>query len=70
MDTTKTLLKKALKLKPQQRFSLIKGLIHSLDEPDKDIELIWAEEAEKRLKAYRLGKLKGITYKKVFGEEL
>ena len=38
MDTSKTLLKKALKLKPQQRFSLIEGLIQSLDEPDKDIE--------------------------------
>ncbi len=49
---------------------LIEGLIKSLDEPDKDIEQIWTEEAEKRLSAYRNGKLKGIPYKDIFGEEI
>lgn len=70
MESSKELLAKAMKLKPQERYSLIEGLIQSLDEPNKEIDAIWAEEAEKRLKAYRTGKLKGIPYKEVFGEDL
>ncbi|MCP4130991.1 MAG: addiction module protein [bacterium] len=70
METGKILLEKALKLKPQERFLLIESLIQSLDEPNKSIDKIWAEEAEKRLKAHREGKTKGVSYKEVFGEEL
>lgn len=58
--STKELLDEAMKLKPEERFTLVEGLIKSLDEPDKKLDEIWAEEAEKRLKAYREGKLGGI----------
>lgn len=70
MESGKSLLKKALQLKPQDRFLLIDGLIRSLDEPNKEIDEIWIEEAEKRLKAYREGKTQGIPFRTVFGEEL
>ncbi len=70
METTESLLKKALLLKPQDRFLLIDGLIHSLDEPNKEIDAIWAEEAGKRLKAHRAGMTQGIPSSEVFGEEL
>ncbi len=70
MEKSKSLLEKALMLKPQDRFTIIEGLIQSLDEPNKEIEQIWAEEAEKRLKAYRDGKLKGVPYKEIFGEDI
>ena len=70
MDTTESLLKKALLLKPQDRFLLIDGLIQSLDEPNKEIDAIWAEEASKRLKAHREGKTQGVQFREVFGEEL
>ena len=70
METPESLLKKALLLKPQDRFLLIDGLIHSLDEPNKEIDEIWAEEASKRLNAHREGKTKGIPFSEVFGEEL
>ncbi len=70
MEGSKSLLEKALMLKPQDRFTIIEGLIQSLDEPNKEIDQIWAEEAEKRLKAYRDGKLKGVPYKEVFGEDI
>ena len=63
---TKELLDEAMKLKPEERFSLVEGLIKSLDEPDKKLDEIWAEEAEKRLKAYRAGKLQGIPMEEVF----
>ena len=67
--STKELLKKALKLRPEERFALVEGLIKSLDEPDKKLDGIWAEEAEKRLKAYREGRLKGIPMEGIFKEE-
>lgn len=63
---TKELLDEAMKLKPKERFSLVEGLIKSLDEPDKKLDEIWAEEAEKRLKAYRAGKLQGVPMDEVF----
>jgi hypothetical protein len=62
MDNCESLLKKALLLKPQDRFLLIDGLIRSLDEPNKEIDAIWAEEAEKRLRAHREGKTVGVSY--------
>ena len=66
---TKKLLNEAMKLKPEERFILIEGLIKSLDEPDKRLDDIWADEAERRLKAYREGVLGGISMDEVFKEE-
>lgn len=67
--STKELLEEALKLKPEDRFTLVESLIRSLDEPDKKLDDIWAEEAEKRLKAYREGRLEGIPMEEIFKEE-
>lgn len=58
--SSKEILEQALKLKPGERFMVVEGLIKSLDEPDASIDALWAEEAEKRLKAYRAGALEGI----------
>ena len=66
---TKALLDEAMKLKPEERFSLVESLIKSLDEPDKKLDEIWAEEADKRLIAYREGTLKGIPMEEIFKEE-
>lgn len=62
----KEILEQALKLKPDERFMVIEGILKSLDEPDKTIDAIWAEEAEKRLTAYREGKLKGVPMEDIF----
>jgi putative addiction module component (TIGR02574 family) len=67
--STKELLDEVLKLKAEERFTLVEGLIKSLDEPDKKIDEIWADESEKRLKAYREGKLEGIPMEEIFKEE-
>lgn len=64
--SNKDILEMALKLKPEERFLIIEGLIKSIDEPDKNIDDIWAEEAEKRLKAYRVGKLETIPAEEIF----
>jgi putative addiction module component (TIGR02574 family) len=68
MESSKLLLEKALKLRPQERILLLEGLLHSLDEPDKDLDTIWSNEVKKRLNAYRNGKIKGVKYGDIFGE--
>ena len=69
MLTTKSILNQALKMQLADRFLIIEGLLHSLDEPDKTIEQIWAIEAEKRLQAYKAGLVKTVSYEAVFGQE-
>lgn len=70
MEFSKTLVENALQLKPQEKFVIIESLLLSLDEPNKKIDEIWTVEAEKRLAAYRSGKLKGVPFEKVFEEKI
>ena len=67
--SSKDVLEQALKLKPEERFMVVEGLIKSLDEPDSSLDAIWADEAENRLKAYRAGKVEGIPMEEIFKEE-
>ena len=68
MDS-KEVLEQALALRPDERFSVVEGILKSLDEPDTSLDAIWAEEAEKRLRAYREGNLEGIPMKEIFKEQ-
>ena len=63
------ILEKALRLPPEERFVIVEGLLKSLDVPDPDLDRIWADEAERRLEAYRNGKLSTIPIEEVFGNE-
>lgn len=56
---------KQKKLKPKERALLVENLIKSFDQPNKELDEIWADESEKRLKAYREGKLEGILMEQV-----
>ena len=58
----------ALKLDPAERFELVDQILHSLDRPDPEMDRIWLEEAERRLAAYRAGKVKGIPAGEIFGK--
>ena len=64
--SSKEILERAIALKPEERFIIVEGLLQSLDEPDRKIDQIWVEEAEKRLRAYRDGRLEGIPIEDVF----
>jgi len=66
---TDEILKQALKLKIEERFILVESLIKSIDEPDRKLDELWVEEAEKRLAAYREGRLEGIPMEEVFKDE-
>ncbi len=67
--SSKEILNQALELKPEERFIIVEGLLKSLDEPNLKIDKIWAEEAEKRLKAHREGKLDGIPMEEIFKDK-
>ncbi len=58
----------ALKLEPTERFELVDQILHSLDKHDPDMDRIWLEEAERRLTAYRAGKVSGIPAEEIFGK--
>lgn len=64
----KMLISKALELNPVDRFVIIEALVRSLDIPDTKVEKIWTKEAEKRLQAYKEGKLKTISFEDMLGE--
>ncbi len=61
MSPAKTILSKALHLKPAERFIIIEALIKSLDNPDPAVEKACAVEAGKSLRAYKAGKLKTVS---------
>jgi putative addiction module component (TIGR02574 family) len=64
--STKDILKEAISLKPEERYLIVETLVKSLDQPDVKIDEIWAEEAEKRLKAYRDKRLQGVPMEEIF----
>ena len=65
MTTTDNILKEALMLRPFEKAQLIDRLISSLDKPDKEIDELWAKEAEDRIDAYDQGKLRVVSLEQV-----
>ncbi|MGB9430139.1 MAG: addiction module protein [Gammaproteobacteria bacterium] len=66
--TTQDIVKQALQLEPAKRFELVEEILHSLDQPDPVMDAVWLEEAERRLAAYRTGKVKGIPAEDIVGK--
>jgi putative addiction module component (TIGR02574 family) len=64
--SNKEIIESALKLSPPEKLLIVESILKSLEEPNKEIENIWLEEAERRLKAYRDGKLAGIPMEDIF----
>jgi putative addiction module component (TIGR02574 family) len=54
------LLEQALTLNVNERTKLIDELFKSIDKPDEEIDQIWADEADRRLEAYRKGEIKAV----------
>ncbi len=65
MSTTDKILKEASTLSPFEKAQLIDKLISSLDKPDKEIDGLWAKEAEDRINAYEQKKMKAVSLEKV-----
>ncbi len=64
---TQEIVELALKLAPADRFEIAELVLQSLDRPDPEIDRVWIEEAERRLAAYRAGKVQGIPAEDIFG---
>ncbi len=64
MDS-KNIIYNALNLSPAERVFIIETLSQSLSEPDKDIDMYWKEEVEKRYSAYLSGKIRSIPYEEI-----
>ena len=57
----------AMKLPEQERARLARELIASLDaEIEPDVEALWLDEAERRLKELRSGKAQGVPAEEAF----
>jgi len=57
----------ALQLSIEERAQLAGRLLLSLDEPsESELEQLWLEEAERRLKEFREGRVRGIPADEVF----
>jgi putative addiction module component (TIGR02574 family) len=67
MIAPRNLISQAIQLKPAERFIIIEALIRSLDVTNPEIEEKWADEAQKRLEAYKDGKLDVIKFDEMFG---
>ena len=66
--TAKTLGVRARKLSPKDRIELVDDILTSLDEPDANIDRLWAKEAEERLAVYRRGEIKAIPLEQVLAK--
>ena len=63
-----SIVEEALTLKPIERLHLVDEILLSLDVPTKEIDFLWAEEAEKRLQAYSKGEVKILSSQEVFAK--
>jgi len=67
ISKTEQILQDALNLPPVERAELAENLLASFLLPlDKDIDELWAQEAEDRIDAYEEGRIKSVSAKKVF----
>ena len=48
-----------------EKLYLVDEILRDLDKPDPEIDRIWAEEARKRWKAYKSGKIQAVSYQDV-----
>jgi putative addiction module component (TIGR02574 family) len=67
-EPARTLGEQARKLSPEDRIELVDDILASLDEPDPNIDQLWANEAEQRLAAYRRGEIRAVPLQEVLAK--
>lgn len=48
-----------------EKLRLVDSILAELDKPDPEVDRVWAEEARRRWKAYKAGRLPTVSYKAV-----
>ena len=59
-------LSEALNLPPSERAQLAERLFSSLDVSQKELERLWAQEADSRIDAYDRGDIKAVSANDIF----
>jgi putative addiction module component (TIGR02574 family) len=62
---TEEIANKIEELPDAEKAMLVDMILAKLDQPDMELEKIWAEEASKRWAAFKEGRLKSIPYDEV-----
>ena len=62
----KEIVRQVLLLDPARRLEVAEKILSSLDQPDPSIDALWLEEAERRLAAYRVGKVTPVPAEELF----
>ena len=66
--STKDIIEKAQKLNKKDQYLIIHSLLESLESEKDEIERLWIEESEKRLKAIQSGEMKTHSIDEVFNQ--
>lgn len=66
--TSHNIFDQALTLSAAERVALVEQLLVSLDEPDKAIDALLADEVERRIDAYDKGEIRSIPAEQVFAK--
>ncbi|CAA0113428.1 Uncharacterised protein [Halioglobus japonicus] len=66
-DVANILIDQALELPASQRAIVAEQLLMSLEQPNSDLDAIWASEAESRLASYRSGETEALPLSEVIG---
>ena len=65
---TKQLIDEAISLPVEERALVVDSLLRSLNQPESEIDKIWAKEAKRRLDELMSGRVKAIPGEEVFGK--
>ena len=63
-----TLSAQVVQLPPEERMLVVERILDSLDESDASLDALWAEEADRRLTAYRRGEVRAVALSEVIAK--
>ena len=65
---SKSIVNQALELPAIERLALAEQLLSSLEQPETEIDSLWAHEAEERIDGYERGEIGTVSINKVIGK--
>ena len=68
MLSVKEIINQVSSLPIEDRIAVVDSLLETINHPQKEIDDLWTQEAEKRLEQMRSGEVAGIPGDEVFGE--
>lgn len=66
IDRNNPLIREVTSLPPLDKLQVVDYLLESLDMPDTEIEMLWAEESSRRWEGYKSGEIGSVSADEVF----